>query len=48
MIYQMQILNGYPVVYAWPYYGTLAVFMMLPYLVLPNFKKVMLKYVYIP
>lgn len=48
MIYQMQVLNGYPAIYAWNYYGAMAVFMVLPFLVLPHIRKVMTKYVYIP
>lgn len=48
MIYQMQVLNGFPAIYAWNYYGAMAVFMVLPFLVLPHIRKVMLKYVYIP
>lgn len=48
MIYQMTLFNGYPVAYAWIYYVALLVFLLLPFLVLPNIKKAMLKFVYIP
>ena len=48
MIYQMTLFNGYPVAYAWIYYIALLVFLLLPLLVLPNIKKAMLKFVYIP
>ena len=48
MIYQMTLFNGYPVAYAWIYYVALLVFLLLPFMVLPNIKKAMLKFVYIP
>ena len=48
MIYQMTLFNGYPLGYAWMYYGALLVFLMLPILVLWNIKKAMLEYEYIP
>ena len=48
MIYQMTLFNGYPVAYAWIYYVALLVFLLLPFFVLPNIKKAMLKFVYIP
>jgi len=48
MIYQMEILNGYATMYAWPYYLTLFIFLILPLFVLPNIRKAMLKFVYIP
>jgi len=48
MIYQMTLFNGYPPSYAWIYYVALLVFLLLPFLVLPNIKKAMLKFVYIP
>ncbi len=48
MIYQMTLFNGYPVSYAWIYYVVLLVFLLLPFFVLPNIKKAMLKFVYIP
>lgn len=48
MIYQIQLFNGYPAAYAWIYYVVLMLFMLLPLLVLPNLKKAMLNYVYMP
>ena len=48
MIYQMTIFNGYPTSYAWIYYVVLMIFLALPFFVLPNIKKAMLKFVYIP
>lgn len=48
MIYQMVVLNGYPVYYAWSHYIALLAFALVPLLVFPNIKKAMLKYVYIP
>ena len=48
MIYQIQLFNGYPAAYAWIYYVVLMLFMLLPLLVLPNLKKAMLNFVYMP
>ncbi len=48
MIYQMTLFNGYPTSYAWIYYVVLMIFLVLPFFVLPNIKKAMLKFVYIP
>lgn len=48
MIYQMVVLNGYSVYYAWMYYVILLVFALLPFVVLPRIKNAMLHYVYIP
>ena len=48
MIYQMTLFNGYPTSYAWIYYVVLMIFLALPFFVLPNIKKAMLKFVYIP
>lgn len=47
MIYQMVVLNGYDLYYAWEYYLVLILFALLPLLVLPRIKKVMETYVYI-
>ena len=48
MIYQMTLFNGYPPSYAWIYYVVLMIFLVLPFFVLPNIKKAMLEFVYIP
>lgn len=48
MIYQIQLFNGYPAAYAWIYYVVLMLFLLLPLLVLPNLKKAMLNFVYMP
>ena len=48
MIYQMVVLNGYPVYYAWIHYVSLIAFTLLPLCVLPKLKKAMLTYVYMP
>jgi len=48
MIYQMVVLNGYPVYYAWTYYVVLMAFILLPLFVLPRIKKIMLNFEYIP
>ena len=48
MIHQMTLFNGYPTSYAWIYYVVLMIFLVLPFFVLPNIKKAMLKFVYIP
>lgn len=48
MAYQICISNGYPLSDAWPWLVGLCIFALLPLLVLPKIKKVMLKYIYIP
>ena len=48
MIYQITILNGYPLIEAWFHYAALATFMLLPWLVIGKIKNAMLTYVYIP
>jgi len=47
MIYQMVVLNGYPTASAWVYYVVLLVFALLPILVLPRIKNIMLTHEYI-
>lgn len=47
-IYQMVALNGYPVYYAWINYVSLFFFILIPFIVIPRIKTVMLHYVYIP
>lgn len=48
MIYQINIFNGFPLVYAWQSWACFAAFMLLPALVVNNIKKAMLIYKYIP
>ena len=48
MIYQITILNGYPLIEAWFHFAALAAFMLLPWLVIGKIKNAMLTYVYIP
>jgi ABC-2 type transport system permease protein len=48
MIYQMLILNGYPLIYEWLYIGVLCLFALLPLFMLPHIRTVLTKYVYIP
>ena len=48
MIYQITILNGFPLIEAWFHFAALAAFMMLPWLVAGKIKNAMLTYVYIP
>ena len=48
MIYQLVVLNGYPLSSAWLYYVVMFAYMLLPFLVLPRIKHVMETYVYIP
>jgi ABC-2 type transport system permease protein len=48
MIYQMLILNGYPLHYEWLYIGVLCLFTVLPLIVIPHIRTVFNKYVYIP
>lgn len=48
MIYQICVLNGYPLIEAWFHFAALAAFMLLPWLVVRKIKNAMLTYVYIP
>lgn len=48
MIYQITILNGYPLIEAWFHFVALAAFTLLPWLVIKKIKNAMLTYVYIP
>lgn len=48
MIYQMNVLNGFPVYYSWPYFLALLGFILLPLLMLSKIKKVLSSYIYIP
>ena len=48
MIYQITVLNGYPLIEAWFHFAALAAFMLLPWLVIGKIKNAMLTYVYIP
>ena len=48
MIYQISVLNGFPLIEAWFHFAALAAFMMLPWLVAGKIKNAMLTYVYIP
>lgn len=48
MIYQINIFNGYPLAFAWPYWTTLLAFTILPIFVVRNIKRAMLEYQYIP
>ena len=48
MIYQMCIFNGFPLQEAWLYFAFLALFILLPLLVMRNLRKALLEYVYIP
>ncbi len=48
MVYQITILNGYPLIEAWFHFAALAAFMLLPWLVVKKIKNAMLTYVYIP
>ncbi len=47
-IYQINVLNGFPMYYAWPYYIAMATFTLLPLTVLWHIKKAIIEYVYIP
>lgn len=47
MIYQMNILHGYPVEYAWSYYLAMSVFIFMPILVLWHIKKALKEFEYI-
>lgn len=48
MVYQICVLNGFPLVEAWFHFAALAAFMLLPWLVAHKIKNAMLTYVYIP
>ena len=48
MIYQITVLNGFPLVEAWFHLAALAAFILLPWLVVGKIKNAMLTYVYIP
>ena len=48
MIYQISVLNGFPLIEAWFHLAALAAFMLLPWLVVGKIKNAMLTYVYIP
>lgn len=48
MLYQMCVFNGYPLTYAWFNIMALCMFACLPLFTIPNIKKAMLEYVYVP
>ncbi len=48
MVYQICVLNGFPILDAWWHIAGLIAFMLLPILVLSKIKNAMLTYVYIP
>lgn len=48
MIYQISVLNGYPLIEAWFHFVALATFLLLPWFVVKKIKNAMLTYVYIP
>ena len=48
MIYQINILNGYPIYYAWIHYLSLITFWLIPIILLPRLKKAMLTFHYMP
>lgn len=48
LIYVSQILNGYPIYYAWQPYMALLIFTILPFLLLWRLKYIFLHYKYIP
>jgi len=48
MIYQICILNGFPLTDALPYFGCLALFIVLPWFFVGKIHKAMLEYEYIP
>ena len=48
MIYQICVLNGFPLLDAWFHFVALAAFMLLPWFVMTKMKNAMLHYVYIP
>lgn len=48
MVYQLNIFNGYPLYYSWPYLLMLAVFALIPLTVMRRLKNTMLNYEYLP
>ena len=48
MVYQICVLNDFPILDAWWHIAGLIAFMLLPILVLSKIKNAMLTYVYIP
>lgn len=48
MIYQLNIFNGYPLYYSWPYVLMMVFFALIPLTVLVRMKKAMLNYEYLP
>ena len=48
MMYQICVLNGFPLIESWFHFAALAAFMLLPWLVVNKIKNAMLTYVYIP
>lgn len=48
LIYVDQALNGYSMVYSWPNYMALLIFMMLPFLVVHRLKEALIYYKYVP
>ncbi len=48
LIYVDQALNGYPMIYSWPNYLGLLVFMLLPFFVIHRLKGALIYYKYIP
>lgn len=48
LIYVDQALNGYPMIYSWPNYVGLLVFMLLPFFVIYRLKGALIYYKYIP
>lgn len=48
LIYVDQALNGYPMIYSWPNYVALLIFMTLPFLVVHRLKGALLLYKYMP
>lgn len=48
MIYQLNIFNGYPIGFSWPYIMAMVVFAVLPVFVLSRIKKSVLTYQYLP
>lgn len=47
-VYQINVLNGFPLYYSWSYFMAMLVFILLPILVLWHIKKALTKYIYIP
>ena len=48
MIYQICVLNGFPLSYALLHFGSLALFVVLPWFFVGNIRRAMLEYEYIP